>query len=288
METPARVGARLLNEIEEASLEEILTALRTTTTSTNANDNSTENAPAQGPPTGTRPRAFPFAPLDDLVTRHFRATGSAPLAATGDEYHELLYVLIATLIAPPYEKVVTVLDFEGHFDAQRLLICTPFTEPTSNSTTSDVDKPPRPEETESSPPAAVRESDLEHVRIMRARRCPPAQVEEILAGIEKYMLYGPHSSRGREWWGTIVIEGGLLSDAARAAATSSPQVAVIAGYSGGWLRVSRPVGSIFETARTIEEAFRDREKHRAAVDAAGWVATSVWGGFRFGQRALEQ
>lgn len=96
------------------------------------------------------------------------------------------------------------------------------------------------------------------------------------------MLYGSHQSRSREWWGTIVIGGGLNPAGSVAA---SAQVAVTADWKG-WLRVDRAEVSSFWDM-SAEEALAERDKRQAAVEAAGWVATSPWGGFTIckGERA---
>lgn len=197
---------------------------------------------------------FPIGPLDKLVNRQFRATHSAPLALTG-RHRELLYVLIATLICPPHSKAVAVVDFEGRFDPVQLLTTAPFEQGTT-----------------------VQRADLDHVHILRPARGKLTHIAHCVASIEQHMLYGSHLSRSREWWGTIVIGGGL-NPAGSAAA--SGQVAVTADWKG-WLRVDRAEVSTL-WGMSAEEALAGRDKRQAAVEDAGWVATSPWGGFTIGK-----
>ncbi|KAK0732984.1 hypothetical protein B0T26DRAFT_736090 [Lasiosphaeria miniovina] len=262
----ASVGARLLAEIDEASLDEILASLRTgfATTTPGRNyageDSHTNNAvPTRS--SSNRLKHFPIPGLNDLVQRHFRATQSAPLAITG-RYRELLYVLVATLITSPHDKAVAIVDFDGRFDPERLLATAPAGEFPHV----------RP---------AVEPGDLDHVHILRATRGGVAHIANCLASMEQYMLYRPHRSRAREWWGTVVIGGGL-NPASTAAAAASAQMAVTADWKG-WLRVDRAETQSFGDM-PVDEALADRDERQNAVDDAGWVATSPWGAFSFGTR----
>ncbi|SPQ26399.1 ce813642-ac17-4fae-aaa5-8aa3e7084553 [Thermothielavioides terrestris] len=263
----ASLGSRLLGEIEETTLDEVLASLRTSfATSTKTDNNSANDGNAAFAPTaGPQLKTFPFGPLNDLVGRHFRATQSAPLAVTG-RHRELLYVLVATLVAPPHEKAVSIVDFEGCFDPVRLLSTSPIEEPATTRTT--------PTATTALPPRrSLQRADLDHVHILRPARGSFAHVADCLASIEDYMLYGSHRSRGREWWGTVVIGGGLNpAGSASAAASASSQVAVTADWKG-WLRIDRAEVPIFADM-SAEEALANRDRRQAAVDDAGWVATS--------------
>ncbi|KAK4040155.1 hypothetical protein C8A01DRAFT_46473 [Parachaetomium inaequale] len=263
----ASVGARVLGEIEETTLDEVLASLRAgfQTTSDNANESNSGTLPAPS----TRRPTFPIGPLNDLVHRHFRATQSAPLALTG-RYRELLYVLVAALIAAPHQKAVAVVDFEGRFDPLRLL-ATPVEETAATAPTAAGLKSR----------ATVQRADLDHVHILRPARGSSTHIADCVASIEAYMLYASHRSRGREWWGTVVIGGGL-NPAGSAPAAASAQVAVTADWKG-WLRVDRAeVPAFWDTS--AEEALADREERQAAVEDAGWIASSPWGGFSIGRR----
>ncbi|KAK4189677.1 hypothetical protein QBC35DRAFT_379770 [Podospora australis] len=273
----AGIGARILGEIEETSLDEVLASFRTgfATASLEPKTDIDDNIFIKNEDNSkfglTRaPTYFPIPRLNDLVQKHFRTTNSAPLAITG-RYHELLYILIATLIAPPHKKTVAVIDFEGRFGPLRLLATTPTT--------------PEPG---AGPAIHLRRSDLEHVYILR----PPLAgndklMARCIASVKHFMLYGNHRSREREWWGTVVILGGAVRgsgiDAAIRGALDGDddsQVAVIAGWKG-WLRVDRAeIAGFFDT--DVGQALADRELRQAAVERAGWEASSLWGSFTFG------
>ncbi|KAK0744717.1 hypothetical protein B0T21DRAFT_280312 [Apiosordaria backusii] len=224
------------------------------------------------------PRTFPIEALNDLVQRNFRATGSAPLAISG-RYYELVYVLIATLIAKPWGKAVVVIDFEGRFDPLRVLAA-----PLAGSASSTLPD----NEGKVTKKARVNKADLEHVHILQPKKGnweqqPPARfVSACLTTMEEYLLYGAHRSRGREWWGTVVIGGGFNPIGGLPKAVSA-QVAVTAGRRG-WLRVERADVPGFGEL-TVEQAVRDREKRQQAVEQMGWVGNSPWGGFSFGTEA---
>ncbi|KAK3332702.1 hypothetical protein B0T19DRAFT_439514 [Cercophora scortea] len=290
MTTPTwSLGARVLGEIDEGSLEEVLTSLRTTYTTIAPDINSQPetaptHAPAPAPTTTAHLRPFPNARLDALVNRHFRATESAPLAISG-RHHELLHALVATLIAPPHAKAVAIIDFDGRFDVLRLLTTIPLnsnddgrdetkTSPATHITTRSHNGNDGPASTIK--PSALRRADLDHVHILRPPPTPtPTTTTEAVAAVEKYMLYSAHGSRAREWWGTIVIGGDL------AAAAAAQGVAVTAGWKG-WLRVDRAEVQTFGS-RSVEEALVEREARAVAVEAAGWVGRSAWGVFEFGK-----
>ncbi|KAI2640046.1 hypothetical protein GGS21DRAFT_487784 [Xylaria nigripes] len=215
------VGAGLLAEVEEESLEELLRSLRTT------------NAPSH------HTSSIPFADLSALTTRYHQATQSAPypLFSVTGRYLPLLYHLISTLIAPPHNFTVVVIDAETKFDVTHLV---------------------RPNT--ASHPATV--NDLHHVYVYR----PPRGQDHIKAAIaaaEEFMLYGAHGSRHRQWWGTVVIGG-----------VGGGQVN--AGWRG-WLRVDRENVEGFGIGMSVEEALVERVKRQQTVEAAGWVASSRWG-----------
>ncbi|KAL2149045.1 hypothetical protein VTH82DRAFT_1731 [Thermothelomyces myriococcoides] len=272
--TAASEGSRVLREIEETTLDELLAslhaALQTQTTNENASDRNTQNLPLAT----TRPPTFPIRSLNDIVNRHFRATQSATLALTG-RHRELLYVLVATLISAPHEKAVAIVDFEGRFDPLRLL-ATPVVQDTATAG-------PASARSKSVPTAAVRRADLDHVHVLRPARGSFSRIADCIKSIEKYMLYGSHRSGSREWWGTVVIGSGL-NPAGVASTAASAQVAVTADRRG-WLRIDRAEVPTFRDT-SAEEALNDREKRQAAVEDAGWLATSPWGGFSIGGREM--
>lgn len=242
---------------------QVLASFRTSfaTATNDANDSKVGDTPAPRP----RLRDFPIGPLNDLVNRHSR---TAPLAITG-RHRELLYVLIATLITSPHEKAVAVIDFECRFDPLRLLATAPAEEGTATDARSQL---------------SVRPADLDHVHILRPARGSTTHIADCVASIEEYMLYGPHRSRDREWWGTVVIGGGL-NPAGNVSPAVSAQVAVTAGWKG-WLRIDRAEMSTFWDM-SAEEALADRNKRQAAIEDAGWAATSPWGGFTICRRGRD-
>ncbi|EFQ34041.1 hypothetical protein CGRA01v4_12097 [Colletotrichum graminicola] len=175
MEMPsaaARAGARLLGDVEEANLEEILNAFRTALSP----DASSSKA--------KHPKTYPIHGLGALVNRNFRATKSAPLAITG-RHLPLIYSLVSALVSPPHNKTVLVLDTEHRFDATRL-ICGP-----DNIRHVYVHRP------------ACFSIPEQHG--VSSAGMGPDQARDLVAAAENWMLYGDHASSSREWWGTIVI-----------------------------------------------------------------------------------
>lgn len=88
---------------------------------------------------------------------------------------------------------------------------------------------------------------------------------------EKWIVYGAHGSKGREWWGTIVV-GGLGGD--------------VCGGWRGWLRVDREQRGGFGRIVSAEEALLERD--RGEGEPATWVVSSEWGGFRFNEEELSR
>ncbi|KAI1821479.1 hypothetical protein F4861DRAFT_541891 [Xylaria intraflava] len=221
------VGARLLAEVEEESLEALLTTLRGNLTNT---------------PSSHRTAPIPFANLSAIVARHHQATQSAPhpLFSVSGRYLPLLYHLISTLIASPHNYAVVVVDAEGKFDVTRLI------SPNKSSYPATPD-------------------DLHHIYIYRPAARGPEHVKAAVAAADEFMLYGSHGSRGREWWGTVVIGGAAGGT-------------VNAGWKG-WLRVDRENVGGFGAGISVEEALAERARRHAVVDAAGWVASSHWGSY---------
>ncbi|OHW99766.1 hypothetical protein CSPAE12_01571 [Colletotrichum incanum] len=231
----ALAGARLLGDVEEANLEEILNAFRTAL-SPDASSFSKAN----------HPKAYPIPGLDVLVARNFRATKSAPLAVTG-RHLPLIYTLISTLVSPPHDKTVLVLDTEHRFDATRL-VCS-----LENIRHVYVHRP------------ACRGIPGQHGG--SSAGTGPEQVRELVAAAENWMLYGDHDSSGREWWGTIVIGALGAGD-------------VTAAWKG-WLRIDRDNVPGFSFGCSVKEAMTDRQRRQKAVDVAPWAASSQWGSFTF-------
>ncbi|OHE94702.1 hypothetical protein CORC01_10011 [Colletotrichum orchidophilum] len=237
MEMPsaaALAGTRLLGEVEETRLDEVLHALRIALN-------------PDAPWTKSRhPKPYPIPGLDDLVTRNFRATKSAPLAVTGRQL-PLIYALVSTLLSHPYNKTVLIIDTEHRFDATRLL---------------------------------CNQDDLRHAYVHRpARRgnvdgrsgggagMGADQIRELVAAAEGWMLYGGHHSGARQWWGTMVIGALGAGDVTTA--------------WKGWLRVDREYVPGFSIGCSATEAVKDRQQRQEVVDAAPWAVSSQWGCFTF-------
>ncbi|KAI1136277.1 hypothetical protein F5Y05DRAFT_415467 [Hypoxylon sp. FL0543] len=234
------VGAKLLGEIEEESLEELINSIQ---------------ADLTGGPSGLRPD-IPIPALASIAARYHKATQSAPppVLSVSGRYLPLLYHLVSILIAEPHNYTVVVVDAESRFDVTRL-----FSPDRSHHSTT------------TSYPAQL--SDLRHVHVYRPARGQD-QIRAAVAAAGEWMLYGAHGSRAREWWGTVVIGGG----SGTGTGGMSVKGDVNAGWKG-WLRVEREDVPGFPTGVSVEEALRDREKRQEVVDAAGWVAASRAGGY---------
>ncbi|KAI0842351.1 hypothetical protein F5Y06DRAFT_292275 [Hypoxylon sp. FL0890] len=234
------VGAKLLGEIEEESLEELFNSLQANLT---------------GGPSGIRPE-IPVPGLASIAARHHKATQSAPppVLSVSGRYLPLLYHLISTLITEPHNYTVVIVDAESRFDVTRLL----SPDCSHHSTTSSY-------------PAEL--PDLRHVHVYRPARGQD-QIRAAVAAAGEWMLYGEHGSRAREWWGTVVIGGG----SGTGSDGTSVKGDVNAGWKG-WLRVEREGVPGFPAGVSVEEALRDRDKRQEVVDAAGWVAASRVGGY---------
>ncbi|KAF4447610.1 hypothetical protein F53441_8867 [Fusarium austroafricanum] len=222
-------GSRVLGEVVELSLEEVLRSLRLSLIS---------DPDALGTRTQThhQPTKLTHMPqLDDITAAHFHATKTAGLSISG-RHLPLLYRLISNLISSPHLYAVLVIDIEGRFDATCLTCLS---------------------------------SHLQHVYIHRPARSDKEHTRALVAEAEDILLYGnaARGSAGREWWGTIVVGGMGAGD-------------ITADWKG-WLRVDRESVHGFALGISAEEALEQRKQRQDAVDAAGWVATSQWGGFTF-------
>ncbi|MBE3047124.1 hypothetical protein IMZ48_32295, partial [Candidatus Bathyarchaeota archaeon] len=73
------------------------------------------------------------------------------------------------------------------------------------------------------------EADLKHAYVLKPRACLSAEeVRGVIEGGQRWMLYGAHGSKGRGWWGTLVVGG--------------PGGDVSVGWRG-WARVEREEGA---------------------------------------------
>ncbi|ROV91384.1 hypothetical protein VMCG_09668 [Cytospora schulzeri] len=290
----AAIGRRMLGEIEETSLDEILTVLRANLNSTSLHHGSSSTAATGGNSAAqstSKVKSYPIRDIDHLVTQHFRATQSAPLSLSG-RHLPFIYLLVATLVAAPHSKAVVVVDIDAKFDITRVLQCTPHTSPSihegttetavapSEATTAQQHKPITvlPGHTEGqatiAPVQRVTLDDLKHIHVYRPARGSPSHIRDVLASAEHHMIYSRHASIAREWWGTVVIGGGSPT------VLGSGSADVTTGWKG-WLRVDHEEIQGFVVGMSIEEALAERDRRQRAVDEAGWTANCVWGGFRF-------
>ncbi|KAH7255933.1 uncharacterized protein BKA55DRAFT_538299 [Fusarium redolens] len=226
-------GSRLLGEVVEMSLEDVLRSLRSSLpldTNGLSSRDQVQHQPQIQPTKLTH-----ISELDEITAAHFHTTKSAGLGISG-RHLPLLYRLISNLICPPHLYAILVIDIEGRFDATRLT-CSP--------------------------------SHLQHVYVHRPARSDPEHTRVLVAEAEGILLYGSvaQASAGREWWGTIVVGGVGAGD-------------IAAGWKG-WLRVDRENVRGFAPGVSAEEALDQKKQRQDIVDAAGWVATSQWGGFIF-------
>lgn len=84
-------------------------------------------------------------------------------------------------------------------------------------------------------------------------------------------------SRGREWWGTVVV--GAAEGSGPAASGAAGDV-VAAGWKG-WLRVEREKVGGFAMGMGVREAKARRDERQRVVDGVGWAVESDWGGYVF-------
>lgn len=76
------------------------------------------------------------------------------------------------------------------------------------------------------------------------------------------MLYGDHSSKGKEWLG-VIVNGGVGGD-------------FNFGWRG-WLRVSRQEVGGFAEGGSVGEVWGERGRRMETVDQKGWVAEGEGG-----------
>lgn len=283
------------------SESQILTALRTSLNSTSLHHPLSSTSAALGSnnaahtahmaPSLAKVKTYPIQLLDTLVSRHFRATQSAPLSLSG-RYLPLIYLLVATLISSPQNKAVVIIDVDARFDITRVLQCAPYQyppAPESNASDPDASRNIGSVQQQKPPLAAsgidadrvtvsherpVTVEDLRHVHIYRPARGSTSHIRDVLTSAEQHMIYSRHASVAREWWGTIVIGGGSPT------ALGPGHADVTTGWKG-WLRVDRDEVRGFPAGMSVEEALIERSQRQRAADATGFTASCVWGSFIF-------
>ncbi len=250
------------------------------------------HVPIEGAGTGIVPvpainklQSYPIATLNELVARHFRATGSTNLAVHGS-YLPFLYVLISTLILPPHNKAVVVIDMDHQFDPIGPLGCSPVSELDGDLVENPTDAASVPSLSSHSS-ARVRSQNLQHIHLYQPPR--DARLADVMAQAERHMLYGSHASKSREWWGTMIIRERLShaddstalgSTGARSALLSRP--VIHAGWKG-WLRIGKEPVPAYRPDRqpTLEEHDAELARRNEILEENGWLANSEWGGFIF-------
>lgn len=241
-------------------------------------------------------KSYPIPLLDALVSRHFRATQSAPLSLSGTHL-PLIYKLVATLIASPLSKAVVVIDIDARFDITRVLQCASYPPSAATDQTAPDPESPDPATKDASAQqhlkgptvhnsalqqdriSATHEQrvaieDLRHIHVYRPARGSPSHIRDVLSSAEHFIIYSKHASVAREWWGTIVIGG------ASSTALGSGHADVTTGWKG-WLRVDREEVPGFPVGMSAEEALADRDQRQRAAEASEYTATCAWGNFNF-------
>lgn len=182
--------------------------------------------------------------LDALIGKHSGAGTAKPRLTISGRGLPLLYHIISTLVTS-FNGTVAVIDLEGRFSPSHL------------------------------------RCDLNHVYIFRAipsirggtggagSSIQAYDLKKTLENVEKYMLYGDHKSREREWVGTMV-NGAVGGD--------------ISVVWNGWLSVDREEVARFPVGMNIEEALEDREKRQGIVDEACWRGTSRSGWYSWKEK----
>ncbi|EPE06947.1 cytochrome c oxidase family protein [Ophiostoma piceae UAMH 11346] len=310
-------GRRILGEVEEISLEEVMLRIRghvgdfgdqyegSNRADMHRSPHQIGGFAAQSPvkqyrgatAAGLRLLSFHVPELQQVVATHFDATRSPELVVGGSRPLALVYFLVATLITTQRYAVVIV-DTEARFEVRRLLGM-------------------RPAVHGAVPKSSVCEDDLQHVHVFRTDPRWHTSLRELVATAEQRALYGMQRRRDRPLWGTIAVgstaSGAALPSTIEAVGASFPHgagAALATGYYG-WLRVDalRHHGEQDEQVRqdgkvNHEEFVQTRREQRltdlfndihlgppelamcetAALDQVEhvvWVASSPWGGFAF-------
>jgi hypothetical protein len=185
--------------------------------------------------------------LDQVASRHFRAT-QAPAVAISGRHMPLVYKLASNLVSPPHQLTLLIIDLDGRFDATRLS-CTH--EDARHVYVQQL--PHLAGGTESSP------AD-EEAAAGASMSVSVQQLRELVSEADDFFLYSAAAapSSSRTSWGTIVVGG-----------------------RKGWLRVEREHVLGFAPGASLEDSLNRRAARQDVVDAIGWTAESPWGSFLF-------
>ncbi|KAH8811852.1 hypothetical protein F5884DRAFT_292720 [Xylogone sp. PMI_703] len=228
------LGARLLGEIksEESTLEELLSSIRTTLL----------------PP----PSVTGIPHLDGLIERYHGTSSSKsatkiPKLSVAGRGLPLLYHIVSTLVITR-NGTVAVVDLDGRFSPSHLrcdldhvyIFRPPVIGAAASSTGSSGDEAGRSGQGGNGTSAS-------------------RDLKRILEGVERFMLYGDHGSRAREWVGTVV-SGGSGGD--------------ICAVWNGWLSVDREEVVRFPAGISVDDAMTERERRQEIVDGSVWKGRS--------------
>ncbi|KAK8120617.1 hypothetical protein PG999_004737 [Apiospora kogelbergensis] len=210
-------------------------------------------------PQGLNP-LIPFPSLATLITRHHQIsqTFPPPLLSLSGRYLPFIYHLVSTLIAAPLKYTVTIIDVDHHFDVTRLL---------SDSSTSPSTSTPLNATNPNSYPAT--RNDLKHIYVYRpARGANQSQIRASLAAAREYMLYAPHASRNRAWWGSVVVGG--TSGGFGGPGVDGRGERLVADVITSWRGRQEVPG--FGVGMSVDEALGERERRAELVRNRGWEA----------------
>lgn len=212
--------------------------------------------------------------MANLIARHHQVsqTFPPPLLSLSGRYLPFLYHLISTLIAAPHNYTITIVDADHRFDVTRLL-----SDPSASTAP--------PTNTARPNPYPATKNDLKHVYVYRpARSANQSQVQASLAAAREYMLYAPHASRTRAWWGSVVVGGttGGFGGPLAVDRRGERLVADVVASWKGWLHVQRQEVPGFGVGMSVEKALGERERRAELVRNRGWEARAREGAYAWG------
>ncbi|KAK8068994.1 hypothetical protein PG994_005610 [Apiospora phragmitis] len=187
---------------------------------------------------------------------------------------------VSTLIAAPHNYAVTIVDANHRFDVTRLLSDSP-----TAAAAAAASGPPNVKMPD---PYPATKNDLKHIYVYRpARSANQSQVQASLAAAREYMLYAPHASRNRAWWGSVVV-GGTGGFGPAVDARGARLVADVVASWKGWLHVQRQEVPGFVVGMSVEEALGERERRAELVKNRGWEARAREGAYAWGHIPQER
>ena len=208
-----------------------------------------------------------------MIARHHQVsqTFPPPLLSLSGRYLPFLYHLISTLIAAPHNYTITIIDADHRFDVTRLLSDSP-----ASTAPHDAARPN---------PYPATKNDLKHIYVYRpAPSANQSQVQASLAAAREYMLYAPHGSRTRAWWGSVVVGGTAGSGFVGPAVDGRGErlVADVVASWKGWLHIQREEVAGFGLGISVEEALGERERRAELARNRRWEARAREGAYAWG------